>query len=68
MYKIRKIDPMTVQIIGPAPASLSPNLLVETVTNNKPNNAKIPTEFESIPWNGLDFSPDVLTYLIRATN
>ena len=40
---------MTVQIIGPAPASLSPNLLVETNTNINPNNANMPTELESIP-------------------
>ena len=68
MYNMMKIAPNEVQIIGPAPASSSPNLPVDTVTNSNPNNAKIPTEFESIPWNGLAFSPDVLTNLIRATN
>ena len=63
-----KIAPIEVHTIGPAPASLSPSLLVETVTNNKPNNAKIPTELDSMPWNGFAFSPDELTYFIRATN
>ena len=63
-----KMAPIEVQTIGPAPASLSPSLLVETVTNSKPNSAKMPTEFDSMPWNGFAFSPDEFTYLIRATN
>ena len=41
---------------------------METVTNNKPKSASIPTELDNIPWNELDFSPLELTNLILATN